>query len=158
MEEVSKETLQFQKMTQTPVPKLVLELGIPTTISMLVTSIYNMADTFFIGKYGTSASGAVGVVFGLMAIIQAFGFMFGQGAGSIASRALGAKDVERASRYASTGFFAAVASGLFITGFGLIFLNPLCGFWEVRRRFCPMQGIMPFLSFWQRRLCAAAVC
>lgn len=124
MEEVSKETLQFQKMTQTPVPKLVLELGIPTTISMLVTSIYNMADTFFIGKYGTSASGAVGVVFGLMAIIQAFGFMFGQGAGSIASRALGAKDVERASRFASTGFFAAVASGVFITVFGLIFLNP----------------------------------
>ena len=85
-ETASRETRQFEKMTQTPIPKLVIQLGIPTTISMLVTSVYNMADTFFVGKDGTSASGAIGVVFGLMAIIQAFGFMFGQGAGSVSSR------------------------------------------------------------------------
>ena len=71
--------LQFKKMTETPIPKLVLGLGIPTTISMLVTNIYNMADTYFVGKLGTSASGAVGIVFGFMALIQALGFMFGQG-------------------------------------------------------------------------------
>jgi len=131
---------QFQKMTETPIAPLVIKLGIPTTISMLVTSIYNMADTFFIGTYGvgavemteeelraasTSASGAVGVVFGLMAIIQAFGFMFGQGSGSISSRALGAKEVDKASTYTSTGFFAALLAGGLMTLFGLLFLEPL---------------------------------
>ena len=70
---------QYRKMTETPIPKLVLTLGIPTTISMLVTNIYNMADTFFVGTLGTSASGATGVVFGLRGIIQAFGFMLGIG-------------------------------------------------------------------------------
>ncbi len=124
MEDV-REAKQFEKLTQTPIPKLIIELGIPTTISMLVTSVYNMADTFFVGKYGTSASGAIGVVFGLMAIIQAFGFMYGQGAGSISSRALGAKDAERASLYSSTGFFASLFTGLLITVLGLLFLNPL---------------------------------
>lgn len=120
-----KQAKQYRKMTETPIAPLVLKLGIPTTISMLVTSIYNMADTFFIGKYGTSASGAVGVVFGLMAIIQAFGFMFGQGAGSICSRALGAKDAERASRFTSTGFFVAVLTGGLMTVLGLCLLEPL---------------------------------
>lgn len=125
MQEVSREKKQFEKMTQTPIPKLVIQLGIPTTISMLVTSVYNMADTYFIGKYGTSASGAIGVVFGLMAIIQAFGFMYGQGAGSISSRALGAKDQKLASRYSSTGFFAALFTGVLIMALGLLFINPL---------------------------------
>lgn len=86
--QVSKE---YIKMTQTPIPKLVITLGIPTTVSMLVTNIYNMADTYFVSTLGTSASGAVGVVFGLMAIIQAIGFMFGHGAGSIIARKLGEK-------------------------------------------------------------------
>lgn len=73
---------QYKKMTETPVHKLVLSLGLPTTISMLVTNLYNIADTFFVSQIGTSASGATGVVFALMAIIQAFGFMLGHGAGS----------------------------------------------------------------------------
>ena len=116
---------QYKKMTETPVSKLIIMLGIPTTISMLVTNIYNMADTYFVGKLGTSASGAVGIVFGLMAIIQAFGFMFGHGAGSIISRRLGAKDVESASRFASTSFLCALVAGGAITLFGLLFLEPL---------------------------------
>ena len=116
---------QYKKMTETPVPKLILMLGIPTTISMLVTSIYNMADTYFVGQIGTSASGAIGVVFGLMAIIQAFGFMFGHGAGSIISRSLGAKNTERASVIASTGFLWAALAGLSLSVFGLLFINPL---------------------------------
>lgn len=118
-------SIQYKKMTETPVPKLILMLGLPTTISMLVTSIYNMADTYFVGQIGTSASGAIGVVFGLMAIIQAFGFMFGHGAGSIISRSLGAKNVERASVIASTGFVGAAAAGIVISISGLTFINPL---------------------------------
>ncbi len=119
------QALQYKKMTETPIPRLIIALGIPTTISMLVTSIYNMADTFFIGKYGTSASGAVGVVFGLMSIIQAFGFMFGQGSGALSSRSLGAKDTAKATEYSSTGFFSALVCGALITIFGLAFLEGL---------------------------------
>ena len=116
---------QYLKMTQTPIPRLVVTLGIPTTVSMLVTNIYNMADTYFVSKLGTSASGAVGVVFGLMAIIQAIGFMFGHGAGSIISRKLGEKDRESASRFASTSFFYSLAVGILFAIFGLIFVEPL---------------------------------
>lgn len=119
------ETQQYKKMTETPVPRLIITLGIPTTISMLVTNIYNMADTYFVGKIGTSASGAVGIVFGLMAIIQAFGFMFGHGAGSIISRRLGAKDVKSASRFASTSFASSLVVGAVIMVLGFLFLNPL---------------------------------
>lgn len=85
------ETAQYDKMTKTPVPNLIIRLGIPTVVSMLITSIYNTADTYFVSRLGTSASGAVGVVFSLMAVLQAFGFMFGHGAGSIISRSLARK-------------------------------------------------------------------
>lgn len=122
---MQQENEQYKKMTETPISRLIIMLGIPTTISMLVTNIYNMADTYFVGRLGTSASGAIGVVFGLMAIIQAFGFMFGHGAGSIISRRLGARDVESASRFASTSFFASLAAGGAITLFGFLFLEPL---------------------------------
>ena len=77
---------QYEKMTGAPIPRLVLTLAAPTVVSMLVSSIYNMADTFFVSQLGTSASGAVGVVFSLMAIIQAVGFTLGMGSGSIISR------------------------------------------------------------------------
>lgn len=107
-----KEDAQYIKMTETPVARLVVTLGIPTTISMLVTSIYNMADTAFVGALGTSASGAIGVVFGYMAILQAIGFMFGQGSGSQIARMLGRRDGESANRIASTGFLTAVALAL----------------------------------------------
>lgn len=86
------EDLQYKKMTETPVGKLIIMLGIPTTLSMLITNIYNMADTYFVSQISISASGATGIVFALMAILQAFGFMFGHGAGSHISRQLGAKN------------------------------------------------------------------
>lgn len=99
---------QFHNMTETPVGKLITTLSIPTIISMLVTSIYNMADTFFVSKLGTSASGAVGIVFSVMAIIQAIGFTFGMGSGSWISRLLGAKEEEAAKEVAATGFYSAI--------------------------------------------------
>lgn len=121
----SKSELQFKKMTETPIPKLVLGLGLPTTISMLVTNIYNMADTFFVGELGTSASGAVGVVFGYMSLVQALGFMFGQGGGSIISRALGAKDEEAANVYASTSFFCSLVTGLLVAVLSGLYMEPI---------------------------------
>lgn len=118
------DTAYYDKMTKAPVWKLVVSLGIPTTISMLVTNIYNMADTFFVGSLGNSASGAVGIVFGLMAVLQAFGFMFGHGAGSIIARKLGEKDIKSAELYASVSFFSALISGVIIGILGLIFIEP----------------------------------
>lgn len=115
----------YEKMTTWPVPKLVVTLGIPTTISMLVTNIYNMADTFFVSELGNSASGAVGVVFGLMAIIQAFGFMFGHGAGSIIARKLGERDVHSAGVFATLSITACLTVGTLIGILGLIFIEPL---------------------------------
>jgi len=116
----------YDKMTRMPVHLLILELGLPTTISMLVTNLYNLADTWFVGQLSTSASGATGVVFGLMAIIQAVGFMFGHGAGSNVSRRLGGQDVERARQFSATALYLAIGVGLCITALGLLFLTPLC--------------------------------
>lgn len=116
---------QYDKMIKTPIPKLIVSLGIPTTISMLVTNIYNMGDTFFVGRLGTSASGAIGIVFGFMSILQAFGFMLGQGAGSIISRKLGAHDSESASCYASISFYLSLMLGVVFAVFGILFIDPL---------------------------------
>ncbi|CUN99355.1 Staphylococcal virulence regulator protein A [Faecalibacterium prausnitzii] len=110
---------QFRKMTETPIPKLILSLAAPTILSMLITSIYNLADTFFVGQISTSASGAVGVVSSLMAIIQALGFMLGHGAGSIISRSLGSQNTKAATRFASTSFFTALTFGLSLAAVGL---------------------------------------
>lgn len=124
MEENSKD-LQYKKMTETPVLKLLVRLSIPTILSMMITSIYNMVDTAFVGRLGTSASGAVGIVFTAMAIIQSIAFMFGQGSGSILSRRLGAKDYEGASSIASTGFFFTLFVGICMMTAGLIAIEPL---------------------------------
>ncbi len=106
---------QYVRMTETSIPVLIASLSVPTILSMLVTNVYNLVDTAFVGRLGTSQSAAVGVIFGFMSIIQAIGFMFGQGAGSIMARKLGARDRDTASRTASTGLFCAVALGLMLS-------------------------------------------
>jgi len=111
--------LQFRRMTETPIPQLILSFAAPTILSMLITSIYNLADTFFVGQISTSASGAVGVVSSLMAIIQALGFMLGHGAGTIISRSLGNRDTTAATRFASTSFFTALVFGVVLAVAGL---------------------------------------
>lgn len=116
---------QYEKMTETPIQKLILSLSVPTILSMLITNIYNLVDTAFVGRLGTSASGAVGVVFGFMSIIQAFGFMFGQGAGSIISRLLGKQDKKKASAHASIGFFASFLCGFAVSVIGILFIDDL---------------------------------
>lgn len=116
---------KFEMMTEAPIPGLIGRLAVPTIISMLITSFYNMADTFFVGKIGTSATAAVGVVFPVMAIIQALGFFCGHGSGNSISRHLGSKDVQSARELASTGFFLAFALGILLMVLGLIFLDPL---------------------------------
>ena len=125
-EQLSSEEKQYRKMTEEPVCRLIMKLGLPTTISMLITNVYNMVDTWFVSRLGTSATGAVGIVFGLMAIIQAFGFMFGQGAGTNISRALGAHKKERARAFSATGFYLALFAGTAVSVFGILNLDGLC--------------------------------
>ena len=122
----NKQEQKFRQMTQEPVEGLICRLAVPCIISMLVTSFYNMADTFFVGMLkSNAATGAVGVVFSMMAIIQAVGFFFGQGSGNYISRCLGEKRYDEASQMAATGFFSALGTGAVICVTGLIFLDDL---------------------------------
>ena len=117
---------KFRRMTEAPVGGLISKLAVPCIISMLVTSFYNMADTFFVGLMkSNSATGAVGVVFSMMAIIQAIGFFFGHGSGNYISRELGKKNYHEAEKMAATGFFSAFATGTVIMIIGEIFLEKL---------------------------------
>ena len=121
-----KQEQKFHQMTEAPVGRLICRLAFPCIVSMLVTSFYNMADTFFVGMLkSNSATGAVGVVFSLMAIIQAVGFFFGHGSGNFISRELGKQNYVEASNMAATGFFSALAAGTLICLLGQLFLEPL---------------------------------
>ena len=122
---------KYEYMTQTPVPKLITMLAIPTIISMLVTGLYNSADTYFVGRIpenATGATAAVGIVFPLMSIIQAVGFLFGHGSGNYLSRMLGADKKEEASKMASTGFMLALITGTVFAVLGNIFIDQLIQF------------------------------
>lgn len=125
MERSKAQEAQFKKMTETPIKPLIVSLSIPTIISMLVSSFYNMADTFFVSQLGASASGAVGIVFPLMVMIQAIGFTFGTGAGALNSRLLGAKKNEEANTITSTAFFSAIFLGLCLTVVGMLNLDTI---------------------------------
>ena len=115
----------YVHLTTAPVPRLITSLAVPTIISMLVTSFYNMADTYFVGKINTQSTAAVGIVFSVMSIIQAVGFFFGHGSGNYISRKLGAQETESAEKMASTGFFFALFVGAVLAVLGLLFLTPL---------------------------------
>lgn len=125
MTEEERRRAHYAKMTQTPVPKLVSKLAVPTIVSMLISALYNTADTFFVAKLGTSAVGAVGIVFSLMAIIQAVGFTLGMGSGTIVALHLGAKQQQKAQEAASTGFYLSLVLGLCVTLIGLLSLDSL---------------------------------
>lgn len=116
---------QFEYLTTAPMKKLLFQLAVPTTLSMLISSLYNLTDTFFVGQIGTSASGAVGIVASVMTVMQALSFMLGHGAGGNVSRKLGEQNPEAASRFSSTSFFASIAAGILLAFFGILFLEPL---------------------------------
>ena len=122
------DTNTHNRMTNEPIENLLVSLSIPTILSMMITTLYNLVDTAFVGTLGTSQSGATGIVSGFMAILQAIAFMCGQGSGSIMSRKLGAKDLDEATKYSSTGFFFSFLLGLIIAVLSLIYLTPLVMF------------------------------
>ena len=128
----------YRKMTETPVSRLIGKLAVPTIISMMVSALYNTADTFFVSMLGTSATGAVGIVFSIMAIIQAIGFTIGMGAGNILSRQLGAKEDGKATVTASSGFFLALLLSLLLMALGTIFRT------DLMRMLGATETILPF--------------
>lgn len=119
---------KFIRMTVQPVEKLVRQMFIPTVITMLITSLYNLVDTFFVGRLGASATGAIGTIFPMMAVIQAIGFGFGHGSGNYVSRKLGERKVREATIMATVGFVSSFITGVIILIVGLLMLSPLVRF------------------------------
>lgn len=147
--------IHYKKMTETPVSRLIFTLGIPTTISMLITNIYNMADTYFVGTLGESPQAATGILFTLQAIIQALAFMLGHGSGTYVSKALADRDTKEATKYVSTAFFTGAAAGLLLSLSGLIFLTPFM------RLLGSTETILPYArdyGFWVLISCPFMVC
>ena len=133
-----KEQKQYEKLILTPIPKLIPALAIPTTISMMITMIYNLVDAYFVGKLGTAASGSIGILLGVQAIFQAIGFMCGHGSGTIISMKLGQGDTKSATRIATIGFYMGTAISLLIAITGLILITP------IMRLLGSTETILPF--------------
>ena len=141
---------KYQLMINTPISRLIPRLAVPTIISMLITSIYNMADTFFVSQLSTSASGAVGVNFSLMAMIQAIGFTLGMGSGNFMSRMLGAREQEKAQRACSTAVYTAFALGLLLAITGIANIDSLV------RMLGATETIAPYAKDYGRYILIAA--
>lgn len=145
----------YIKMTETPVAKLVIMLGIPTTVSMLITNLYNMADTYFVGELGESQQGAIGILFTLQSIIQAVAFMLGHGSGSFVAKELADKNPQNASRYISSALFAGSIFGLLFMASGLALLTPFM------RLLGSTETILPYAcdyGMWVMISCPFLVC
>ena len=116
---------RYRRLTKTPVPRLVLSLAVPTIISMSISAIYNIVDSWFVGHISTVATAGVGVAFAYQSLIQATGFFFGHGSGNYMSRALGARDAEGAGKMAATGFLSSFLIGIVFMVLGMLFVTPL---------------------------------
>lgn len=125
MRKVLTEEEKYKQMMEEPVHTLIPRLALPSMVSMIVVAVYNMADTFFVSQLGTSASAAVGVIYSMVAIIQAIAFMIGMGSGNEISRLLGAKKQEEAERYVAIGFFTEILLGVSIAIFSIIYIEDL---------------------------------
>ena len=128
----SKAAERYRDMTETPVPRLITRLSIPTIISMLVTAIYNAADTFFVGRISTEATAAVGLAFSAMAVIQALGVFCGQGSGNYLSRMLGAGKQEEAEKMAATGLALSMILGVVVAAASVLNIRQLAEFLGAR--------------------------
>ena len=122
---IQKSEIQHRKMTEEKIRPLILRLAAPTTVGMLVTALYSLADAFFVSELGTEASAAVGVTFAIQALIQAVGYTLGLGAGSLMSRSLGSKKNDEAGAYATVAFWLSVFSGVLIMLVGLVWTGPV---------------------------------
>lgn len=146
--QTQKDDLQHKIMTEESVKKLVLRLGAPTTVGLMIISLYSLADAFFVSALGTAAGAAVGVSFSIVALLQAVGYTLGLGAGSLMSRALGRKEREQASAYASLAFWLGLASGALILACGLLFHAPIMRFLGANESIFPLALEYSRALFW----------
>lgn len=140
----SHEQQQYIKMTATPIPKLLLLLSLPSIVSMIITSIYNTADAYFVSQLSTAASGAVGIVLPMMALTQGIGFTYAVGAGTQTAQLLGARKVDEANKFGSSAMAIAMISGLLITIIGQWQLDNLL------RLFGATDTILPYAKDYAR--------
>ena len=138
--ELEKSEQKHYRMTHEPVERLIVSLAIPSILSMLVSAMYNMADTYFVSRLGTSATGGVGICFSVMAIIQAIGFTFGQGSGNNIARLLGSQNRKSAVTVASTGFFTAFGLSALLAVIGSLFVTPLVFFLGATNTIAPFAA------------------
>lgn len=116
---------KYIQMTTAPVERLVSGFAVPSIITMMVGSIYNLVDTFFVGQLDTQSTAALGVVFSYMGIIQAVAFFFGHGSGNFISRALGARQDRDAETMAANGFFLALLLTGLVAVLCAVFIRPV---------------------------------
>ena len=129
---------RYLRMGTAKIPGLIVGLALPSVISMLVSSLYNLADTYFVSSIGTSAAAAVGVIMPLMGIMQAIGMTCGTGAASNISRLLGQGDQESANQFATTAFFTSLFFSILMAIYGFSDAAPLV------RALGATEGIFPY--------------
>ena len=120
-----KQDAKFVRMTTQPVGRLVTAMAVPSIVSMLVSGIYNLADTFFIGQINTQSVAALGIVFSYMVLIQSVAIFFGQGSGNYISRALGRREIGDAEQMAAVGLISSVLTGIILAGLSFLFMRPI---------------------------------
>ena len=116
---------KYVRMTTRPVGQLVTKLAIPSIVSMLVSGIYNLADTFFIGQINTQSVAALGIVFSYMVLIQSVAIFFGQGSGNYISRALGRREMVDAEEMAAVGLVSSVLTGVVLAALSFLLMRPI---------------------------------
>ena len=120
-----KQDAKFVRMTTRPVGRLVTAMALPSIVSMLVSGIYNLADTFFIGQINTPSVAALGIVFSYMVLVQSVAIFFGQGSGNYISRALGRREIADAEEMAAVGLISSVLTGVILAAVSFIFMQPI---------------------------------
>ena len=147
---MSKNTSQYDRLINTPIPRLVIEMGIPGIVSMMITTVYNMVDTWFVAQLGTQAVAACGVTFSIMELMMSLGYLFGTGGGTAIGLLLGAKQGEEANRIGSTAFAVTIALGCTIAALGVAFITPIMRFLGASEQVLPYAidyGLFILLGF-----------
>lgn len=147
---MNKNTSQYDRLIHTPIPRLVIEMGIPGIVSMMITTVYNMVDTWFVAQLGTQAVAACGVTFSIMELMMSLGYLFGTGGGTAIGLLLGAKKSEEANRIGSTAFAITIALGSAIAALGILFISPIMRFLGASEQVLPYAidyGLFILLGF-----------
>ena len=143
---------KYQFLTHAPVHRVIGTMAFPTIISMLLTSVYNLVDTFFVGQIDTQSTAAVGIVFSVMFFIQAFSFFFGNGSGNYISRQLGAQKVKDAETMASTGLFYTLVFSILTMLIGFSFFTPSVSSWAAHPPSCHIHASILASVCWAHHL------